>query len=279
MNALIGAALALMVCGGIWLVAAGLVGVRESDRALPDIAWAELSRRFGIGLAGFLGVWLWTGWPMAGAAVAAVALMVPAFIKARAMRDEQLERSDALATWAEMLRDTIAGHAGLRQAILLTSDVAPRMIRDELRRLAIRADRMSLPEALRAFAAEVEDPVADLIVAALVIADENRARNLTELLSEIASSARQQSAMRRRIETGRARTYASSKWIVVITFGLAGGLVLLAPQFLDPYDSFGGQVVLGMIGALFAGAVWSLIALSKPEQQPRLLAGVEAEGG
>lgn len=279
MNALVGAAIALMACGGIWLAAAGLVGVRESERALPDIAWADLGWRFGIGLVGFLSVWFWTGWPMAGVAVAAVALMVPAFIKARAMRNEQLERSDALATWAEMLRDTIAGHAGLRQAILLTADVAPRMIRDELRRLALRVDRMSLPEALRAFAAEVEDPVADLIVAALVIADENQARNLTELLSEIASSARQQSAMRRRIETGRARTYASSKWIVVITFALAAGLVLLAPQFLDPYDSFGGQVVLGMIGGLFAGAVWSLIALSKPESQPRLLAGVETESG
>ncbi len=277
MNALMGAIIALMVCGGLGLAVAGYVGVRESERTVPDIEWGEVGWRFGIALAGFLGVWLWTGWPMAGAAVAAIALMVPVFLRARTLRDEQLERSDALATWAEMLRDTIASHAGLRQAILLTSNVAPVQIRDELRRLAIRTDRMSLPDALRTFASEIEDPVADLIVAALVIADENQARNLTELLSEIASSARQQSAMRRRIETGRARTYASSKWIVVITFALAGGLVLMAPQFLDPYDGFGGQIVLGIIGALFAGAVWSLIALSKPEAQPRLLAGVEAE--
>ncbi len=144
MNALTGAVIALMACGGAWLAVAGLVGVRESNRAIPDVPWAELGWRFGIGLAGFLSVWLWTGWPMAGASVAAVALMVPAFIKARTSRDEQLERSDALATWAEMLRDTIAGHAGLRQAILLTSDVAPQMIRDELRRLAIRTDRMRM---------------------------------------------------------------------------------------------------------------------------------------
>jgi tight adherence protein B len=279
MNALTGAVIALIGCGGVWLAVAGLVGVRESERALPDIAWTELGWRFGIAMAGFLSVWLWTGWPMAGASVAAVALMVPVFMKARTLRDEQLERSDALATWAEMLRDTIASHAGLRQAIFLTSNVAPLQIREELRRLAIRTDRMSLPEALRTFASEAEDPVADLIVAALVIADENQARNLTELLSEIASSARQQSAMRRRIETGRARTYASSKWIVVITFALAGGLILFTPQFLEPYDSFGGQIVLAMIGALFAGAVWSLISLSKPESQPRLLAGVEADGG
>ena len=279
MNALIGAIIALMACGGIWLAIAGIVGVRESERALPDVSWTELGMRFGISLVGFVVVWLVTGWPMAGVSVAALALMVPVFLKARTMRDAQLELSDALATWAEMLRDTIASHAGLRQAILLTADVAPGLIREELRRLAIRADRMSLPDALRSFAAEVEDPVADLIVAALVIADENQARNLTELLSEIASSARQQSAMRRRIETGRARTYASSKWIVLITFALAGGLVLLAPRFLDPYDGFGGQIVLGMIGALFAGAVWSLISLSKPEAQPRLLAGVEAEVG
>ena len=56
---------------------------------------------------------------------------------------------------------------------------------------------------------EVADPVADLIVAALVIADERQAQHLTELLAGIADSARQQAAMR--VETGRARTYTSSR--------------------------------------------------------------------
>ncbi len=275
MNALFGAVIALIGCGGIWLAIAGWRGVREPQRTSRSLDLKDLWWRFGLAAVLFGFVWIITGWPMAGASVAGVAVMVPVFVTARSQRDEALAKADALATWAEMLRDTIASHAGLRQAIILTASVAPREIGDELRRLSVRCDRMSLPDALRLFAAETDDSVGDMIVAALVIAEQHQAQNLTELLSGIARSARQQSSMRRRIETGRARTYASSKWIVVLTFGLAVGLVAFSRDFLEPYDDFGGQVALGFVGALFAGAVWSLISLSRPVPQPRLLAGIE----
>ncbi len=134
---------------------------------------------------------------------------------------------------------------------------------------------MPLADALRRFATTVDDAVADLIVAALIIADQHQAQNLSGLLSDIARSSRQQSSMRLRIETGRARTYASVRSIVVITLGLAVGLVVFSPDYLVPYDELGGQVVLGIIGALFVGAVATLIAMSRPVPPPRLLGGIE----
>ena len=138
-----------------------------------------------------------------------------------APRDRLNARSEALAVWAEMLRDTIAAHAGLREAIAVTARVAPLPIRAEVQALAVRAEREPLTVALRRFAVEVADPVADLIVAALVIAADRQAHRLAELLSQIAAAAREQAAMRIRVETGRARTYASSRALVAITFGLA----------------------------------------------------------
>ena len=133
----------------------------------------------------------------------------------------------------------------------------------------------SLTDALRRFAADVEDPVADLVVAALVIAADRQAQRLPELLTQISLSAREQAAMRRRVETGRARTYASSKALVVITFGLAVVLMLFSPTFMRPYDTATGQLVLIGIGALFAGALWGLVQLGRPADSPRLLGGIQ----
>lgn len=275
MMALIGAVIVLIACGGIWLAVAGFRGVAVSERPALVVDWRTMFVKVGVGVVVCAGVWAATGWPMAGLSAGAVAAMIPILIETRRERNDQTEKADALASWAEMLRDTIASHAGLNQAIAMTAGVAPLPIQEPVRTLAVRAERMPLADALRRFANEVEDPVADLIVASLVIADRYQAQDLTKLLSDIASSSRQQSSMRLRIETGRARTYASVRWIVAITFAMAAGLVLFSPDFLEPYDGLGGQIVLGLIGALFVGAVWSLITMSRPVPEPRLLAGVE----
>jgi Flp pilus assembly protein TadB len=174
-----------------------------------------------------------------------------------------------------MLRDTISAHAGLREAIAVTARVAPAPVRPQVQALAVRAEHEPLAVALRRFAAEVADPVADLIVAALTIAADRQAHRLAELLAQIAVAAREQVAMRLRVETGRARTYASARALVAITFGLAAVLLVFSPSFMRPYDTVTGQVVLIVIGGLFAGALWSLVVLGRPATEPRLLAGIE----
>lgn len=275
MITLFGAVVALIACGGVWLAVAGYRGVAVSDRSLPQVDWRALWLKFGIGITTSIVVWALTGWPAAGLSAGAIAAMVPVLLATRRNRDDQIAKADALAAWAEMLRDTMAAHAGLNQAITTTAAVAPLPIQTEVRALAVRAERMPLADALRRFAAEVDDSVADLIVASLVIADTHQAQDLTGLLSDIAASSRQRSSMRLRIETGRARTYSSVRWIMFFTFAMAIGMVIFSPEFLEPYDSFGGQIVFGIVGALFVGAVASLIQMSRPVPEPRLLAGVE----
>jgi Flp pilus assembly protein TadB len=275
MNALMGAIVGLLGAVGIWVAVAGATGVRVRERPALVVDWTRVGLRVGIVAVAWVVSWAVTGWPMAGVIGAAVAMTVPMLIAARRARAAALAKTAALASWAEMLRDTMSGHAGLNQAIAVTANVAPEPIRQHVRALAVRAERQSLSAALRTFAAEVENPVADLIVAALVIADERQARDLTKLLSEIASSARQQAAMRMRVETGRARTYAQSQVLVAITLLLVIVLLVFSPEFLAPYDSFGGQIVLAVIGALFGGALLGLVQLGRPVEVPRLLAGIE----
>jgi Flp pilus assembly protein TadB len=275
MSALTGAIIGLLASVGVWMAIAGFFGVRVSERQPLRVDWPRVGARAGVVVAAWLVSWVVTGWPMAGVIGGAVAMTVPMLVSAREARAGAVAKTAALASWAEMLRDTMSGHAGLNQAIAVTADVAPEPVRHQVRRLAVRAERQSLSTALRTFAAEVSDPVADLIVAALVIADERQARDLTKLLSEIASSARQQAAMRMRVETGRARTYAQSQALVAITLLLVIVLLVFSPEFLEPYDTFGGQLVLAIIGALFAAALLGLVQLGRPADTPRLLGGIE----
>jgi tight adherence protein B len=276
MSTLAGAIIGVVAAAGVWLAVAGLTGVAVRQRAVrPPVAWEQLWWRLALVVAAAALGWAVTGWPAAGVLAGAAAGVAPMLAGTRRRRQALNQCSEALAVWAEMLRDTIASHAGLREAIAVTGKVAPLPIRAPVQALAVRAEREPLTVALRRFADEVADPVADLIVAALVIAADRQAQRLAELLSQIAAAARDQAAMRIRVETGRARTYASSRALVAITLGLAVVLLLFSPTFMKPYDTATGQLVLVAIGGLFAGALWSLVLLGRPAASPRLLAGVE----
>jgi tight adherence protein B len=275
MRTLAGAIVGVLAASGVWLAIAGIRGVAIPDQPRRTVDLDGMWWRAALVVAAFGVALVVTRWPAAGVLAAACAGVAPMLVGVRATRDRLTRRSDAVASWTEMLRDTIASHAGLQEAIAVTAQVAPPPIRAEVQALAIRAERDTLSVALRRFAADVDDPVADLVVASLVIAAERQAQRLADLLGQIAAAAREQAAMRLRVETGRARTYASSKALVVITFGLAALLLLFAPSFMEPYDSATGQVVLIGIGGLFAGALWALVVLGRPASPPRLLAGVE----
>lgn len=279
MTTLAGAIVGVLAATGVWLVIAGSRGVAEHDVPRRSINADGLWWRASLVAVAFVVAFAVTGWPAAGVLAGASAWVAPMLAGVRSTRDRLTRRSDAVASWAEMLRDTIASHAGLQEAIAVTARVAPAPIRTEVQALAVRAERESLTVALRRFAADMEDPVADLVVASLVIAADRQAQRLAELLTQIAGAAREQAAMRLRVETGRARTYASSKALVAISFGLALTLMLFSPTFMEPYDSATGQMVLVLIGALFAGALWGLVLLGRPAATPRLLAGIEKRSG
>lgn len=276
MITLAGALLGMLTAVGALVAVRGWLGVPVRPPApRRELATGELWWRSALVVGAALVGWTVTGWPAVAVLCAAAAGVGPMLIGLRRRRDVAIARSDALTAWAEMLRDTIASHAGLSEAISITARVAPAPIRSEVQTLAVRAERDSLSDALRRFAADVADPVADLIVASLVIAADRQAQRLAELLAEIASAAREQSAMRMRVETGRARTYASSKALVVITLGLAVALMLFSPTFMEPYDSATGQAVLLVIGSMFVGALWGLVELGRPVVPPRLLGGID----
>ena len=207
-------------------------------------------------------VWVTTGWTLSALTIAAVAVMAStAATRHHSRRDDRI-RVDAIAVWTEQLRDMLAGSSGLEQTIASTAVHAPAVLREPLERLVASMTYSALPQALHRFAREVDHPTADFVVAALSTAATRQVRELGSLLSHLASCARDEARMHTRIWVGRSRTRSAVKIIAAVVVMFVGGLALLSPDYLAPYRTAEGQVVLSVVVLVFFGALLLMQRLS-----------------
>lgn len=276
MSTLVIAGLAAGAGLGAALVLAGALGrpilAGGGGRWTQRVTAATGTARLGASGAAALVALALTGWP-AGAAIAAVAtLSGPRLLGRRAAREASVARTEAIAAWTEMIRDSISAASGLEEAIVATGPVAPRPIRREVAQLVRRVEHASLPDALRAFGEQVAHPSADLVVAALTIAARMEASDLTGLLSRLAESIRGEARMRVRVEVGRTRVRTATKVIVGVVGATVALLTLLNREYLQAYDSAGGQVVLVFVAGIFATGGWLLVRMAELDIPDRFTA-------
>ena len=258
---------------GLLLVVAGWRGV-DLPHPSHHLARHRVERanlRLGLAAGAAVVVGAATGWPVGAVLAGLAGWGAPGLLGGARRQQAAVGRIEAVAGWAEMLRDTMAGSAGLEQAIIATAPLAPLPIRAEVATLAVRLEGERLAPALRAFADEVADPTCDLVVAALVLAAEHQAQRLGELLGSLAAAARDQATMRLRVEAGRARTSTSVKVIVGATGTLMAGLALFNRGYLAPYDTATGQLMLVLVGGVFAAAFTWLARMTRPVVVDRFL--------
>lgn len=276
-HTLAGLAAGLGVGVGLLMVVLGLAGEGERDGVsrrdsssdpipLPRVRLAQLA---GSTVGGVV-MFLLTGWVVGAGLCAVATAALPRAFSRRGNEVADVERMEAVAAWAEMLRDTMAAAAGLEEAIITTAAVAPQPIRRPVRRLASRLRREHLGPALRDLALELDDATADLVITALSMAESKPARDLGPLLGALASSARTEVSMRRRVHAGRARLRTAVRVVTATTLGFAGILILFNREFLAPYDDALGQAWLLVVGMLFAGAILALQRMARIEDAPRL---------
>jgi tight adherence protein B len=221
-----------------------------------------------------------TGWAVAAVLAAAAVWCVPRLIGRDRETAQRVARIEALATWAEMLRDTLSAAAGLQQAILAAAALAPAPIRGEVTAMADRISHgESLTVSLRTAAHELDDSTADLVISSLILATGHQTRHLSDLLGSLAQAAREQASMRMRIEAGRARTRTSVRVIVTTTLTFAVVIAVLSRPYLATYDTVTGQMVLLGAGALFVLGFFWLTRIAAFPPVPRLLAAASEQGG
>ncbi|TDC42309.1 type II secretion system protein [Actinomadura sp. KC345] len=279
-DVLLAIAAGAVVGGGLLLLVVALRGLPPRSmpgrRQMRGRSREELVRTFTTRtavavIAGVL-VLIVTRWPIAAAGTGALVLTWNGLAGGAAEERKGMARLEALAGWTESLRDTIAGAVGLEQAIPASQRAAAPALQQPLRGLVDRLHtRVPMPEALRRFADDLDDPSADLVIAALILNAKLRGPGLRDMLSALATSARAELDMRRRVEADRRSTRRSVRIVVAVSVGTALALAVFNHSYVEPYDDLLGQLVLCIVVALYGAAFLWLRRLSKYELPGRFL--------
>ncbi len=263
---------------GITLAVLGLYG-REPN-GLPAFRrgrrWLAVRRRssarWGLACGAGALVWLVSGWPAAGIAVATAAAFLPWLFGAGKVAAQRIERLEALEDWLRGLADILrAGNAGLVGALQASAnDVAP-AIRAEVTTLGQRLHTWDVADALLHFADDVDDQIGDAAAAGLCVAHQ-QGTGTAELLTTLARQIAADVAARRDAETERARRRSAARillglWAVMFVGFAAFG----SDSYTSVYSSVGGQLALALVlGVVGLSVVW-LRRLGVEPPAPRFL--------
>ncbi|MFB7332654.1 type II secretion system F family protein [Streptomyces adustus] len=217
-------------------------------------------------------VLLLTRWAVAGIAAGVLVFFWDRLFGGAGEERTAMRRVEALASWTESLRDTIAGAVGLEQAIPASARASAPVLRPHLDALVDRLRaRTPLPDALQILADEIDDASADIIVAALILNARLRGPGLRQVLGALAKSAREEVDMRQRVMAQRASTRRSVQIVVAVSVAFVLGLAIFNRDFVEPYGTAVGQLVLAVVCGLFALGFWWLRKLSTIETPERFL--------
>jgi hypothetical protein len=177
-----------------------------------------------------------------------------------------------------MLRDTMSGAHGLEETTITTAAVAPAPIKAEVTALAVRLERHPLTDALESLAIDLAHPTGDLVVASLRLSSQGAVGDLGELLGTLAVAARDEAAMRLRVEATRARLRTAVRVIAGCTAATAIGLVVLNRPYLSVYGTGIGQLVLAVVAVSWGGALWWLARMGEFVTPGRFLSNSDRVG-
>ncbi|MUN35375.1 type II secretion system F family protein [Actinomadura litoris] len=218
-------------------------------------AWPNRRNRLLAGTGAGLLVLLLSRWPVAALAIGAAVYALPPMLSGRAPQ-RQIARLEALAQWARRLAEMIGASRGLEQALADSARIAPAAIRGTVGTLAARLRNHANPEqALRAFAEELNDPVADLIACALVLAARRRGPGTREALSLLADAVEQEVIVRRAVEAERAGL-RTTLIVIVVSIAALSALFVSSQTLSAPYGTSLGQGVLAVVAGIYAGGLW-----------------------
>jgi Flp pilus assembly protein TadB len=267
---------------GVFLGVLAVVGVPQRPAGRPTrrrrrATAQERTRRLVVGLVAGAVALLLTRWVVAGLAIALLGAYWDRIAGSNAQERVAIARLEAMASWTESLRDTIAGAVGLEQAIPATAVNAGAAIRPALNLLVDRLRiREPLPDALAAFAEDIDDPSADVICSTLVLNARLRGPGLRDVLTALAVSAREELDMRRRIDASRRSIRRSVRIVLAIVLAVMGLLSVFDRNYVKPYGTVQGQVALLIVVLLLAAGLLWLRRLASPRRTERFL--VPADG-
>lgn len=268
--------LALGAGFGVLLIVSGVRGshsptaLRRPGRLQKfarSLAGPMLGLRVAAGLVAGVGVMVATRWPVAAVAIAVLIIGWPALFGSTGATRNRIAQLEALALWTESLKDLVSGATGLHEAIPASIETASPILQRPLGRLSgLLAAREPLPAALEQLAADLADPTADLVIAAMIMNAKARGPGLASSLTRLAESTREELELRRRIDASRRGGRRNLQIIITMVVIMAGLMAFVfPPAFSHPYRSPVGQLVLLIVFGIFGASFAWIRRLSDPD--------------
>jgi Flp pilus assembly protein TadB len=218
-----------------------------------------------------------TRWPIAALAGGVAGWAVSRMVDRRERRDLD-KRTEAIALWAEMLRDAIGTARGVEGVLVATAATAPLPIRAEVQTMARRLQHEPLDAVLDDLATDLDHPIGDLVVTALRLTSTAGGRQVRDVLANLAAAAYAEAESRRRIEVARERPRSAMRYTAIVIGGFVALLVVFSRRYLEPYDSTLGQVVLVFVGLYWTAGFWWMQRMGRVSPVARFLV-TSPEGG
>jgi Flp pilus assembly protein TadB len=271
-------------CAGGLIITGMLLLIGELTRKTPSPGTPpririsigpQLRRRLLAAAAVGIAVLAFTRWPVAAVASALAVSFLPRITSGKAGR-RQAAVLEGLEQWTRRLSDMLTASRGLEDALQASGRHAPAAVEPAVTALGARlAARAPAEQALRAFAADIDDPAGDRIAAALIIATGQRGGAVREVLNSLAAMLARDVAARREIEAERAQHRTTVKWLTVFVLAFTA-FAVLNRAYSAPFSTVPGQIVMTLVTALYAGGLWWLNRLGTVPAPGRFLAGPNA---
>lgn len=275
-----------VIIAGIFVALAGLLPAPEQDGAKPTPALVlrfraireGMSRaaftRLGIGAIAGVVMFATSGWAIALIAAPAAALFLPVMLGSGAAKST-IERLEALQVWTRGFGGLIEGAGSVEQAMRASRHNTPMLLTTEVDRMIARLDSgWRTADALQAFADEIGDSTADIVIGHIKINVEQRGAGLGRVLQEVSDTIREEIKTRRQIEAERASVRTSQRIITIMLLGVVAGIALVVPfsgGAFSFYQSPIGQILITVLLSGYAATLWWQYRSTQPRRLARIL--------
>jgi tight adherence protein B len=186
------------------------------------------------------------GWPLVSLVAAGLGAGLP-FLWYANREDSRRARVQAeLADAMGLLRDSIRAGGDVAQGLIALATYGPALLKPEFQRaVQLMAHGSTLRDALLGMRERLADPVFDTCVATLLLNEKLGSPQLTPVLSELAQAVRDELRVQADLRAQRTRVVLSARVIAAIPLVLLIAIRAVSTHYLDLFDSFEGQLVLG----------------------------------
>ncbi len=255
-----------------------------------DARWQEWLNQAGVPVSPmqFVAVSMLSGIVMAGIVLAVtrvpslavvaggVTMASPRALFARRRRDRQRARLDA---WPDALRDVIThlrASMSVHASLVELGRSGPLPLRPYFARYTGLASALDQQSALEVIREDLADPLSDRIIEVLLLAFDQGATVVVDILSDLAEAASQDLRLVDDIDTAQLETRLEARGASLLPFAVLALLCITSPGYQEFYASPAGWVVVTFGGVMSIVGLLTISRLGQIPTEQRILAGNSA---